>query len=302
MLEFVAKRTWRDGPTDAWLLRDRLARGDLPGALACADALLRLDPSGQSRPVLFALLTTTTNFVEARPALSERLSANPWWRQDFLRRLGTHGDPLAATSLFSDLAAGPQPARPSEYAPLINRLVAARDYDGALAAWRQAAPRRSGDRLYLRDGGFAQDWDQTPFTWRPADGVGVTSETRDAVDGPVRRALRIDYDAFGAPTLPAQLLVIPPGRWRVDWRVRDDAKADERLYWRVRCADTGAILAGAPGRDPASTEPGWRSEFLTFATPTGDCRGQWLELVAVPGERRMTLTALYSDFSVRAAP
>ncbi len=302
MLEFVAKRTRRDGPTDAWLLRDRLARGDLPGALACADALLRLDPAGKTRPMLFALLTTATDFVEARPALSERLSANPWWRQDFLQYLGRHGAPSAATSLFSDLAAGPQPARPSEYAPLINRLVADRDYDGAIAAWRQAAPRRSGGLLGLRDGDFTQGWDQTPFTWRPADGVGVRSETRDAIDGPVRRALRIDYDAFGAPTLPAQLLVLPPGRWRLDWRVRADAEADQRLYWRFRCADTGKVLAGATGDAAAFVEPGWRSRFLAFEIPAGDCRGQWLELIAVPGERRASVTALYTDFSVRSAP
>ena len=302
MLEFVASQTRRDGPTDAWLLRDRLARGDIPGALACADALLRLDPEGKTRPVLFALLAAAVAYVEARPPLAQRLSENPWWRQDFLQYLGTHGDPAAATSLFSDLAAGPHPGQPVEYAPLIDRLVAARDYDGAVDAWRQAAPRLAGGAGALRDGDFAQAWDHSPFTWRPADGVGATSEARDQVDGPVRRALRIDYDGFGAPSLPAQLLVLPPGRWRLDWRVRAGIQADQRLYWRLRCADSGKVLAGAAGGDVAPPDPGWRSQRLTFETPAGGCRGQWLELIAVPGERRASVSALYADFRLQATP
>ena len=298
-LEFVLGRTWRDGPTDAWLLRDRLERGDLPGAMACADALLRLDPEGGTRPVLFRLLAAAAGYVEARPPLAERLSANPWWRQDFLRFVGTRSDPSGAASLFSDLAAGPNPPSPTEYAPLVERLVAARDYDGAISAWRQAAPRLSGGREPLRDGAFARPWDQTAFTWRPANGVGATSEARDEIDGPVRRSLRVDYDAFSAPSLPAQLLVLPPGQWRLTWRVRADAEAEQHLYWRVRCADTGKVLAGGPMDPSAASAPGWRSRSLTFETAAGGCRGQWLELIAVSGERRSQVSARYAEFALR---
>ena len=299
-LEFLIRGSWRDGPTDAWLLRDRLARGDLTGALDCADALLRLDATGKTRPALFDLLTKATGFVEARPPLVARLSANPWWRQDFLRYLDVHGDPLAATLLFSDMAGGPRPVRPVEYAPLIDRLVANGNYREAIAAWRGVTPDPARASAPLHDGDFAQAWDLTPFTWRPTTGIGAISEVGEEPGGQRRRVLRIDYDGFAAPSLPAQLLVLPVGRWRLGWRLKGDAQADQALYWRVRCADTGAVLAGGPAAS-ADTGPtlGWRPRTLTFTTPSDGCHGQWLELTGAPGERRTQVTAWYADFRLR---
>lgn len=304
-LEFILRRTWRDGPTDGWLLGDKLARGDLAGAVSCADALLRLDANGKARPLLFSLLTKATSFVEARPILAAHLSARPWWRQDFLQYLDLHGDPTAALLLMSDMATVSGPATPTESAPLIDRLVSARDFVGALEAWRQIAPRGPERATLLRDGNFTLAWDLTPFTWRPATGVGATSEVRDETDSRQSepngsRTLRIDYDGFGAPSLPAQLLVLPAGKWRLSWRARGDAQADQGLYWRVRCADTGAILAGAPVRaDAAPGASGWRSQTLTFVTPSDGCHGQWLELFPVAGERRAQVTGWYGNFSLQ---
>jgi hypothetical protein len=303
IFEFILGRTWRDGPTDAWLLRDRLVRGDLAGSLACADALLRLDGEGKTRPALFSLLTAATDYVEARPPLAARLSAHPWWRKDFLQYLDIHGDPAAATLLMADLAAGSARATPAETSPLIDRLVAARDYTGAVEAWRQIAPRGPGATARLRDGNFTQAWDLTPFTWRPATGIGATSvvgEESDAIDNDPTgsHVLRIDYDGFSEPSLPAQLLVLPVGRWGLNWRVRGDAQADRALYWRIRCADTGAVLAGTPNGVDAAAVSGWRSRTLTFITPPDGCHGQWLELIAVAGERRAQVTGWFADFSI----
>jgi hypothetical protein len=194
------------------------------------------------------------------------------------------------------MAAAPRPPRPIEIAPLIERLVAARDYADAIAAWRGSASRGAEATAALRDGNFTQAWDLTPFTWRPATGVGATSEIRADGSAPAGRVLSIDYDGFGEPSLPAQLLVLPAGSWRVSWRARGDARSDEALYWRVRCADTGAVLAGGPAEWDGAAAPDWRPRSLTFTRPSDGCAGQWLELIAEPGERRAQVTASYAEF------
>src|SRR5271165_2352646 len=47
ILSFVGRRTWRDGPTEAWLLRRRLDQGRYRGAFESADSLLRRDAEGE---------------------------------------------------------------------------------------------------------------------------------------------------------------------------------------------------------------------------------------------------------------
>ena len=205
LLSFVESRTWRDGPAEVWLLGHRLDRHDYDGALKAADSLLRRDPDGEVRPVLFPALTALAAYPEARPALSARLAKSPWWRDRFLTFLATHGEAVGARRVFADLAGGPTPPSPDDYAPFINRLVADQDHAGALAAWREIArpPGGASDNL-----AFSDVSDHTPFTWSPAAGVGATSETT-ALGGAT--TLRTDYDGFSTPDLPSRLLVLAPG-------------------------------------------------------------------------------------------
>ena len=293
VLGLVGRRTWRDGPTEAWLLRRRLAQGRYAEALESADSLLRRDADGATRPALFPLLIAAANEPQARASLATRLAAGPWWRGDFLRALGEGGDTDGARLLFSALASGPTPPAADEYAPLVNRLARNGDYEGAYAAWR-AVSRFAGAPPVLRDGAFTGVSDHTPFTWSAASGIGASSEAGPVSDGPVVRALRVDYDGFASPILPAQLLVDPPRRYSLRWRERVDPALPERLFWRVRCAATNQVLARAPA--PA---PGWREVSLSVEAPTSGCAAQWLELAAEPGERRGSVTGRYADFQLR---
>ena len=299
VLAFVGRRTWRDGPTEVWLLRRRLDQGRYREAFESADSLLRRDADGTTRPVLFALLIAAADDPEARPALVTRLAAAPWWRGDFLRALGAQGGVAGARAVFSALARGPgAPAAADEYAPLINRLANAGDAAGAYDAWRAAARHDYATAPGLRDGDFSRVSDHTPFTWRPASGVGASSETGAAPPGgPAGRALRVDYDGYSSPSLPAQLLADPPRRYSLRWRERIDPAVPERLFWQVRCADTNQVLARAP---PAAA--GWREETMNIETPRSGCAAQWLELAAAPGERRGPVTAWYAAFRVRPMP
>jgi len=292
ILSFVGRRTWRDGPTEVWLLRRRLDQGRYREAMESADALLRQDADGVTRPALFALLIAAADDPQARPALVARLAPGPWWRADFLRALGVRGASASAAETLSALALGPTPSSSDEYAPLINRLVSGGDVNGAYAAWLSVARPREPDTATLRDGGFTGSSDHTAFTWSAASGVGVSSEV---VTAP--RALRVDYDGYSAPNLPAQLLVRPPGRYLLTWRERVDPGDSGRLFWRVRCAETNEILARA-----SPPVAGWRAVSLTVEARGAGCPAQWLELAAEPGERRSPVTGWYAAFRLQPLP
>jgi hypothetical protein len=295
ILSFVGRRTWRDRPTEVWLLRRRLDQGRYREAIRSVDAVLRQDARGVTRPVLFDLLIAAADDPQARPALVAELTPAPWWRGDFLPALGVRGAPASAVDTLSALALGPTPPLPDEYAPLISRLVSGRDYEGAYTAWRSVARPHGLVTATLRDGDFTGYSDHTPFTWSPASGAGVSSEVEAAP-----RALRIDYDGFSAPNLPAQLLIHPPARYRLSWRERvesGDAEDSGRLFWRVRCADTNAVLARGP--PPVA---GWRAVSLTVEARGAGCPAQWLELAADPGERRSPVTAWYAAFRLQPTP
>ena len=297
VLAFVGRRTWRDGPTELWLLRRRLNQGRYPEAFESADSLLRRDADGATRAALFPLLTAAADDAAARPALVTRLAAAPWWRGDFLRALGAQGGVDGAQAVFSALARGPARPAPDEYSALINRLAGVGDDTGAYAAWRAIARRDDATPTSLRDGDFSGVSDHTPFTWSVAAGVGASSEAGVAPGRPGARALQVDYDGYSSPRLPAQLLVGPPRRYSLGWRERIAPPVPERLFWRVRCADTRQVLARAP---PARA--GWREATMTIEAPPSGCAAQWLELVAAPGERRAPVTAWYTAFRVRPIP
>jgi hypothetical protein len=310
-LSFVMRRTWRDAPTLGWLLRSRTEDGRLDEAMQIADAVIRQDGRGAARPVLFPALIAATGDQEARTALEARLELSPFWRGDFLRALGTSGDPSPAASVFAALAAGPTPPTPAEYAPFIDRLVDAKAYVAAAGAWRDITRRagalpKSGEVM-----DFALAGDGTPFTWRSADGAGAGSSVGEAPEDAGRIALRVDYDGFASPVLPARLLTLEPGRYLISWRERREGAGASVLSWRVRCADTGEILAGGPPVDQGGTSrdaggeknagvggAAWRARSMEVQVPAGVCAGQWLELAATPGERRSPTTTWWESLEV----
>ena len=301
VLSFVGRRTWRDGPTQVWLMRRRLAQDRLEEAFESADSLLRRDAEETTRPALFALFVAAAEHDDARAALTTRLAAAPWWRADFLQTLGARADVAGARTVFAALAAGPTPPAPAEYGPFINRLVSERDYVEALSAWRQIA-RKAGTEG-LRDGAFSGVSDHTPFTWSAAEGVGGASAAAPSPDGSAIRTLRVDYDGYASPLMPAQLLVPGPERYVVTWRERIDPPGSERLFWRVRCADSGQVLARAPAVDSGFAAPSvWRAKSMDVQPPSVGCAGQWLELATAAGERREAVTAWFADFQMRPGP
>jgi hypothetical protein len=117
-----------------------------------------------------------------------------------------------------------------------------------------------------------------------------------------REALRVDYDGFSTPDLPARLLVLAPGRYRFAWREQATGSS-ERLSWRARCADAGRVIGQSrSSSDDMSPSGAWRTKTLDVEIPAEGCRGLWLELAAAPGERHAPGTLWSADMRLAPAP
>jgi hypothetical protein len=314
ILLFAEQRSRRDWRVEDALMDRAIAAGHWDEAMARADALLRTDGQGLVRPAVFRFLNVAAALPAPRAALVGRLGVAPppWWREAYLRQLATAVarslapdpggaatapgdtlDPGSAAAVFEGLEPSPAPPLPDEYRPIVATLTAAGRYGRAIGLWRALA-RRADAAAPLRDGSFAREGDDTAFTWRRAAGVGASSEIVRSADG---GALHVVYDGFGEPTLPAQLMVLAPGPYRLAWRERLIGPA--RLAWRVRCADAAVSLADGAALPPGSAA--WAERALTFEVPAGGCPAQWVELVAAPGERRTDIDAWYGGFAVTGA-
>jgi len=77
----------------------------------------------------------------------------------------------------------------------------------------------------------------------------------------------------------------------------ETAEGADRLGWVVKCAEDGQVLVEAKG---PSTMPigAWQPFAMSFAVPASGCQGQWLQLVAYPGERRTDIAVLYDELAV----
>lgn len=287
LLSFVGRRTWRDGPASGWLLTRRLEQGRFAEAMDQADALLRRDPGESAQTAIFPVLTLAAAYDDPRGTLIERLSLAPWWRTNFLQFLANRGDPSASRAVLLGLRACPHPPTAEEVAPFLAHRIAARDFAGALRDWRALSPSACCAGALIRNGDFTAATDNTPFTWSRAEGAGATSDVTAAPDLPGTRALRVDYDGSSSPDLPKQLLVLPPGSYRLTWRQRVEAtEAADRLGWTVRCAEDQRLLAARP----AARSGGGTIEVLDVTVPDSGCQGQWLQLSPSPGDRRSSMT------------
>jgi hypothetical protein len=202
-----------------------------------------------------------------------------------------------AGAVLKALRAGPAPPTAGEVAPYIRRLVEAGEYERAANDWAALSPASPPAHEWPHDGAFAVGSDDTPFTWSVAQGAGASVDVETARNRG-GRALRVEYDGFSLPQLPRQLLALPPGRYRLEWRQWLETGEVPRLTWSVRCANDGRLLGQASGQDLNGK---WSTASMTFETPAG-CAGQWLGLTPIPGERRETIIVWYQDPRILPSP
>jgi len=294
-LSLAGERSWRDLPTQIWLMRRDLLAARFAGGFAHADAVLRRDPAPP--PVLFAILAAAARDPRAAVALADRLAANPSWRPAFLAFLVERARPPPTgviAALLARLAGGPTPPTNAEIAPYLRLLVSQQRFAEATAAWRRFVPA-AGEGVY--DGDFDRAPGSTPFDWSLAGGGGWTASIAASPDGARGAALNIEYDGVSPPQPLRQLLVLGPGAYRLSGRFLDEQGTGAALFaWMLICDGADEPLASAPS--PPGPAGVWRAFSVTAIVPDRGCPAQWLALKSQPANERADVSVWYDHLAI----
>lgn len=270
-----------------------LKSGDLPGAMAQIDALLRLTPSRGK--TLFPALAQQAQDKRFAEALGVVLAKDPPWRRGFLAILNKEGTPVALDQVYAWLQQHGELSK-DETGRWLDRMLADRRWGEAYAHWVGTLGPGGARRLTpVHDGGFEVDPSGQGFGWRndPVPGVFTDLEAGTGQNG--SRAAHLHF--IGRPAARGNLrqaLLLAPGSFRLTLRARTDfLRSDQGLQWAVRC-DKGATLATIAIPDGSE---GWRLLSTNFEVPADKCPGQWLELrnPAVSGSAQQVSGDLWID-------
>jgi hypothetical protein len=279
LMTIAGRRAKRDRPAQLWLLQRRAAQGRFREAVAHADGLMRAWPIEMRAPVT-RMLSLMAVDPAAGKAIAADLATDPPWRTRFLIDLSRGTSDLAAPfTVFSALQDSKRPPRDIELQAYIDRLVRERLYQAAYVTWVQLLPQDGMKGLGdLYDGRFDGLPGPPPFNWQLPRLKGASVELAPVPQGPGGGALRLSFSGRPAPVVLArQLLVLPPGRYRLLGQARtENFVSAAGLTWTLRCAEGSKALAGETGA--INESPGWAPIAAEFEVRPGDCSAQWLTL------------------------
>lgn len=258
---FVQAR-WRDGRS-------------LPARYFLADHYFRERETAKGLREIAALGRLAPQGVATLAPYVARYASDPENREE-LRALFRR-DPLLEESALTILAADPRSAdlvvslsdprrrnSDSAWLPrLLSSLVEDRQYSKARQIWSAVSGARlkPGDLIY--DPRFTRPTEPPPFNW------SLTSSTVGMADRQRGGGLRVIYYGQEDGALASQLLILPPGTYRLATRAGNASQA-RLLSWSLVCAPTNQAIASIPL--PAAVRSGW-----TFTIPPS-CPAQRLEL------------------------
>jgi hypothetical protein len=237
--------------------------GDARSGLREVAALSRMVPNGAARlaPYVAAYAKDRRNW----PTLQALFKSDPALQDATLSALSAD-----ARNADLVLALGNSPNRPVAAKwpeNLVMGLVAAQDYAKARAIWGQLAGR--GPNRGIFDPNFTDSTAPPPFNWvLTSSSVGLAER---------RNGLHVIFYGQDDGALAGQLLILPPGTYRLAMRVSGDTGHAHSLVWALTCANANAPFARFT-LDPAAAARGW-----TFTVPAG-CPAQRLELLGVSAD------------------
>ena len=255
---------WRDPRSlpAAYFLADRYLRsGEVARGLREVAALARLSPDGGDAavPYVAQYAASPANW----PALRDLFGKNPSLAQRVLVALASNIKTVPAAIALSN----PRDTGNQQWpAVLVQTLINGGDYRRARVAWERIAGAGAGRAELIHDTDFSDASSPPPFNWQ------LTSSTVGLAE---RQKGRLHVLFYGNEdgTLASQLLLLPPGAYRMSMRLLGDPGRAHALTWSLWCDKAPQPVASVT-LDSAAAR-GWQ-----FDVPVG-CAAQWLKLSGV---------------------
>jgi hypothetical protein len=270
---------------DRYLRTKRMAEAGVEIA-----ALNRLMP--RAGEVLVPELARMVGDPQTGAALVRVLAQEPVLQQAVLESLASVADDpalilkIAATTKTK---AGRAEGLPWQRA-LLKKLIERGNLRQAHSLWRSfTGLPSSADGKGLYDGNFQGAPGAPPFNWQfTANAAGVAERIKEG-------ALQIDFFGRDNVELAAQLLLLKPGVYRLQFGAEGNAGGNgSRLIWTVSCSGSKAQLLSLPISEITYKA---RTFGVTFNVPNG-CSGQWLKLTGLAGEFPKAQTVLIKEVKV----
>jgi hypothetical protein len=276
---------WRDPRSlpAAYFLADRYFRsGDVRRGLREIAALARLSPDGGAAAIPY--LTQYAANADNWPALRELFASNPQFAHPVLVALASNINTVPAALALSNAR---ETGNPQWLAVMVDTLIRAGDYSRAHAAWARLAGPGARPSELLHDSDFRDSASPPPFNWQlTSSTVGVAERQRGG-------RLHILFYGDEDGTLASQLLLLPPGWYRLVMGLAGDPPRAHALTWSLWCDKATQPLASVT-LDVAAAR-GWQ-----FVVPPG-CEAQWLKLSGVSADMPQQVDVSIGGLSITKA-
>ena len=278
IMTYAQSLSRRDVPTQLWLLEDQVAQDNIPGALLHYDRALRV--SEDARALLLPVLVQASAAPGIAPPLARLVEQRPpWWYVFAVHLTGQSRDAPTLAFLVDRLRLDANDERERNLIlRAIQRLIDLGAFDRAYALYRKSRGLTARSSMAVANGDFeSNDPGLPPFDWHLAGegGFGAFREPRDGAQG--RSALTLSAESGRSGEVARQLLILPPGRYRLSALVGEvggDPLSAPQVA--VLCAVPHgvdlmrAVLPQSQGRRVAFQQ--------VFTVPPSGCPGQWLSL------------------------
>ena len=260
---------WRDPRSlaAAYFLADRYFRtGDAERGLREIAALARLAPTGAAvvGPYLAAYAANPSNW----PALRKLFRANPMLADRALEALSHN---IATVPALLALADPREKAKDALWLPpLLNTLTGAGRYSQAREIWAKTTGAKLNAGQFLYDASFSDKASPPPFNW------DLSSSTVGLAERQPGGRLHVVFYGQEDGFLASELVLLPPGAYRLSMQLLGDASRARSLNWSIWCDKAAEPIASVTLE--AAAARGWR-----FEVPSG-CAAQWLRLGGVSND------------------
>lgn len=273
---------WRDPRSlpAAYFLADYFVRsGQVGPGMREVAALARLSPGGGGAAIPY--LTQYAAIPANWPAVRQLFRSDPQLKQPVLVALASDIRTVPATLALADPV---EAGTPQWLASLVATLIGAADYSRAHAIWLRFAGRSSRPGELLHDPDFRDTVTPPPFNW------SMTSSTVGLAERQKGGRLHVLFYGDEDGTLATQLLLLPPGSYRMSMRLLGDPARAHALTWALWCDKTAQPLSSIT-LDTAAAR-GWQ-----FQVPKG-CGAQWLKLSGTSADMPQQVDASVTGLSL----